>query len=246
MAADWVEAGQRAWASTVPSWGAWAVRDEDYPLLPADMKGMDVIELGCGTGYVSAWMLRRGANSATAIDTSSKQLETAMRLAAEYELEIDFIQGDAENVPREDESYDFAISEYGAAIWCDPAVWMREAWRLLKPGGKLVFLGNSPLSMICSPLDGGEVGYSLVRNYFDLGMLDWRDVEIDPGGMEFNLPISGWIRLFGEVGFSIDEYYEIQAPHSAHGIEFTVAAEWAKRYPSEQVWKLMKAPRANP
>lgn len=240
MAGDWVGGGERAWASQDPYWGTWQVSEADYRLLPADMAGMDAIELGCGTGYVSAWMLRRGASSVTAIDNSSKQLETARRLAAEHGCVIDFIHGNAEDVPREKESYDFAISEYGAAIWCDPELWIREAWRLLRPGGELVFLGNSPTATMCTPLDGSDVGYSLVHNYFDLGRIDWRHVEIDPGGVEFNLSISGWFKLFRAVGFAVDDYYEIRAPESASGVEFTIDAEWAKRYPSEQVWKLIK------
>jgi len=58
-------------------------------------------------------------------------------LAAEYDLDIDFIEGDAEVVTRQDGAYDFAVSEYGAANWCDPDVWVRETWRLLRPGGEL-------------------------------------------------------------------------------------------------------------
>ncbi|MBN4047444.1 class I SAM-dependent methyltransferase [Acidimicrobiaceae bacterium AH-315-P05] len=241
IADQWISTGEQAWASVDPVWGAWRVSNDDYPILPRDMSGMDAIELGCGTAYVSAWMMRRGADSVTAIDNSAKQLETARRLAAEYGYAIDFIEGDAEVVPRPDEAYDFAVSEYGAAIWCEPAAWVREAWRLLRPGGELVFLGNSPLSMACMPLDGSAVGLALVRDYFDLGTIDWRHVDVDPGGVEFNLPISGWFKLFAEVGFSVENYYEIQAPASASGDEFGVSAGWAKRFPSEQIWKLKKA-----
>ncbi|WP_417770389.1 class I SAM-dependent methyltransferase, partial [Stappia sp.] len=109
------------------------------------------IELGCGTGYVSGWMWRRGAR-VTAIDISSGQLATARRLAAEHGAEITFIEGNAEQTGLEDASFDFAISEYGASIWCPPDRWLGEAWRLLRPGGRLVFLGNHPISLIARPL----------------------------------------------------------------------------------------------
>ena len=49
-------------------------------MLPADMSGLAAIELGCGTGYVSGWMARRGA-SVVGIDNSRRQLDTARRLA---------------------------------------------------------------------------------------------------------------------------------------------------------------------
>jgi ubiquinone/menaquinone biosynthesis C-methylase UbiE len=72
-------------------------------------------------------------------------------LSAEHRTDIEWIHGVAESVPKPDASFDFAISEYGAAIWADPYVWIPEAHRLLRPGGELVFLGNSPLSQICRP-----------------------------------------------------------------------------------------------
>jgi len=56
----YAEAGERNWSSP-PSWGIWNVPESELGLLPADMTGLDAIELGCGTGYVSAWLARRGA-----------------------------------------------------------------------------------------------------------------------------------------------------------------------------------------
>jgi len=85
-------------------------------------------------------MARRGA-TVTAIDNSERQLETARRLGAEHRLDVAWIHGNAEQVPRPDGTYDFAISEYGAATWCDPLVWIAEAYRLLRAGGVLNRLG---------------------------------------------------------------------------------------------------------
>jgi ubiquinone/menaquinone biosynthesis C-methylase UbiE len=114
------------------------------------MTGMDAIELGCGTGYVSAWMARRGAR-VTGIDVSAEQLATARRLMDEHGLDITFLEGNAEATGLPDAAFDFAISEYGAAIWCDPDLWLPEAHRLLRPGGTLVFLGNHPMAIITTP-----------------------------------------------------------------------------------------------
>src|SRR5690554_2579729 len=106
-------------------------------------------------------MARRGAK-VSAIDNSERQLATARRLAAEHGVELDLHHGNAETTPFADESFDFAISEYGAAIWCDPKLWIPEAYRILKPGGRLVFLGHHALTTACSPLDGSPTGYELV------------------------------------------------------------------------------------
>jgi SAM-dependent methyltransferase len=236
---EWVASGERFWALETPQWGQWGVPDDECPMLPDDMSGLDSIELGCGTAYVSCWMARRGA-TVTGIDNSERQLATAQRLADHHGVDLTLLHGNAEDTPFEDASFDFAISEYGAAIWCEPRAWLTEAHRLLRHNGTLVFLGNSPLSGVCTPLNGAHVDTTLHRSYFELDRLDWTDVEIDPGGIEFNRSISGWFSLFAEVGFSVDNYLEPRPPESRDGIEYSVPADWAKSYPSEQVWFLTK------
>jgi SAM-dependent methyltransferase len=240
MAHNWVALGVRAWAGEA-CWGTWAIPNAELPLLTDDMHGTRAIELGCGTGYVSAWMRRRGA-SVYAIDNSEAQLTTARRLSDLHGLDgIDWVHGNAETVAQPDASFDFAISEYGAAIWCEPVSWISEAHRLLRAGAELVFLGNHPLVMVCSPVDGSlPVTDRLERSYFGLGRLDWRDAVDEPGGIEFNLPISSWMRLFDDIGFDVLDYIEIRAPESATDTNGTVTADWARRFPSEQVWRLRK------
>ena len=240
QADEWVAAGERHWAAVEPTWGIWAIPESELDLLPVDMNGMAAVELGCGTAYVSAWMARRGAQ-VVGIDISARQLATAKRLASEHDVDITLIEGSAESVPYPDQSFDFAISEYGAALWCDPVVWIPEAHRLLRPGGELVFLSASPLAMICSPTDGSTpVTDRLQRDYFSMHRFDWREVEYDPGGIEFNLAISHWFRLFRETGFQVMDFVELQAPLEATGTRFWVTADWAHRFPSEQVWRLQR------
>jgi SAM-dependent methyltransferase len=240
-APNWVAGGERNW-SAEPSWGMWGV---DLPgWLPDDMTGLDAIELGCGTAYVSAWMARRGA-TVVGIDNSAAQLATARRLAAEHGVDLTLVHGDAEAVPYPDASFDFAISEYGAAIWCDPYMWIPEAYRLLRPGGTLAFLGTSTLAMLCAPIDGSlPITERLERDYFTMHRLDWTEAADEPGGIEFNLPFSGWFRLFRDVGFAVVDFVEIQAPEprpeSADQMPFFATAAWAHRYPSEQAWVLRK------
>jgi SAM-dependent methyltransferase len=92
-----------------------------------------VIELGCGTGYVSAWLARRGARP-VGVDNSAEQLATARALQAEFGVEFPLVHGNAEQVPYPDGSFDLAVSAYGAAIWCDP-------YRLDPRGGPAVTPG---------------------------------------------------------------------------------------------------------
>jgi len=239
-AAGYTAMGDQRWASAEPIWGIWEVPERELTLLPEDMAGMDAIELGCGNGYVSGWMARRGAR-VVGIDVSPNQLAVARRLAVEHGVEIELLLGNAESVPLPDGSFDFAISEYGAALWCDPFVWIPEAHRLLRPGGELVFLTNSTLAVLCSPVDGTlPLTDRLERDYFSIYRSDWRDAVDDPGGIEFNLPTSRWIRLFRETGFEILDFQEIQAPHPGPEMNEFVTADWAHRYPCEQAWRLRR------
>lgn len=239
MADEWVESGERNWAQDKPTWGIWNVSEEELRLLPAKMDGMDAVELGCGTAYVSAWMARRGAR-VVGIDNSAEQLATARRLASEHGVSLELIHGSAEETGFASAAFDFAISEYGAAIWCDPYRWVAEAHRILRPGGSLVFLGHHPLVMACTPESGEADDRTLHRSWFDMHMLDWRGAEIDPGGVEFNLPTSAWFRLFNGVGFDVVGYDEPRPPEQVDGERFSIAADWARAWPSEQVWKLRK------
>ena len=183
MAQRWVAPGERHWASTEPTWGVWGVPESQLQLLPHELEGMDVIELGCGTAYISAWLAQRGARP-VGIDNSPRQLETAHRLQREHGLEFPLLLGNAEQVPFPDASFDLAISEYGAAIWCDPYRWIPEAARLLRPGGELIALGNSVLSMLCVPtlFADGPVMDRLLRDQFGMHRFEWPDED----GVEFH------------------------------------------------------------
>ena len=238
-AANWVDFARERWALEVPVWGTWGNSEAALSLLPEDMSGLDAVELGCGTGYVSYWMHRRGAR-VTAIDISPEQLATAQALNAEHDAGIRFVEGNAEATGFPDAAFDFAISEYGASIWCPARDWMREAWRMLRPGGRLVFLGNHPLSLICSPLDGAPADLTLHRPYRGMWGADWTKVTFEPTGICFNLTMSGWTDLFAEIGFEILRYQELYAPDWAEGTRAAIPSDWAKSYPVEQVWHLRK------
>ncbi|HYN95445.1 MAG TPA: class I SAM-dependent methyltransferase [Pilimelia sp.] len=226
--------GERArdyWAADEPFWGLWKVPQADLPVLPADVAGLDAVELGCGTGYVSAWLARRGARP-IGLDNSAAQLATARAMQAEFDLSFPLIHGDAERTPLRAGCTDLVINEYGAAIWCDPYRWIPEAARLLRPGGRLIFMGGSTQLMLCLP-DAGPAMDHLVRDLFGLHRLTWPDGP----GVEFYLPHGERIRLLRSCGFVVEDLIEVQAPEAATG-DYTdiVPAQWARRWPAEEVW----------
>jgi SAM-dependent methyltransferase len=238
-AAEHVAPGERAWASAEPYWGIWSVPESELRILPEVLADKDVIELGCGTGYVSAWIARRGAR-VIGLDNSPKQLGTARRLQQEHDLAFPLILGYAAKVDFPDASFDVAISEYGAAIWADPHLWIPEAARLLRPGGELIFLGNSVLVMLAVPDTEAEGPATdrLVRPQFGMHRFEWPD---DPNSVEFHLSHSDMLRLLVRSGFEVTDLIEIQPPKGATTTWENIATiEWARQWPSEEVWKARK------
>ncbi len=233
-AVDYAEPGRRNWADE-PSWGIWGVPETELHLLP-DVTGLDTIELGCGTAYVSAWLARRGARP-VGIDNSAAQLATAAELQADFGIHFPLIHGNAETVPLPDASFDLVISEYGASIWADPHRWIPEAARLLRPGGRLVFLTNGTLLILCVPDEADmPAGERLLRPYFGMHRFEWPEDE----SVEFHLGYGDWIRLLRGNGFEIEDLVEIRAPEDAPTRCPFVTSDWARRWPSEQVWKAQK------
>jgi SAM-dependent methyltransferase len=235
-AAAWVERGRRDWASEEIGWGIWHVPESELHLLP-EFDGLDVVELGCGTGYVSAWLARRGARP-VGLDNSERQLATARMFQHEFDLRFPLVHGDAEHAPFRGASFDLAVSEYGAAIWCDPYRWIPEASRLLRPGGHLIFLGHSYLAMLTFPEEELPVGETLVRPHFGMHRFEWPDAD---GGVEFAIPHGDMIRLLRASGFEVEDLLEYPAPVDAETPSDPLATvEWSHRWPIEEVWKARK------
>jgi SAM-dependent methyltransferase len=235
-AAEYVEPGRRGWSSEEPVWGIFHVPESTLHLLPK-VDGKDVIELGCGTAYVSAWLARRGARP-VGLDLTERQLSTARQLQAEFGLRFPLVQADAEAVPLAGERFDLAISEYGASIWCDPYRWIPEAARLLRSGGELVFLVNGTILMLCTPdLESDwPAADRLLHDYFGMHRFE----SPDDHAVDFHLGYGEWIRLLRRTGFEILDMVEIQAPEGATTRYGFVTGEWAGRWPSEEVWKARK------
>jgi SAM-dependent methyltransferase len=228
---------REAWSKQEIDWGMFSGPESEVNAL-GQVAGKDVIELGCGTAYFGAWLARRGAR-VTGVDPTPAQLETARRMSAEFGLPLTLIEASAEQVPLPDASFDLAVSEYGASIWADPELWIAEAARLLRPGGRLAFLCNSTLSILCSP-DEGKVEERLMRSHADLGRIEW------PGedeGVNYHLAHGEMIRILRKNGFEIEALHERLATESAedHGYYDFMPAAWARRWPAEEIWVARKS-----
>jgi SAM-dependent methyltransferase len=229
---------RRMWARAEVTWGLWGVPERELQALP-DLAGKDVIELGCGVGYFGARLKRAGARRVVGVDITPAQLDSARRCEAEFGLGLEFIEANAEDVPLGGGQFDLAVSEYGASIWCVPNLWIAEAARLLRPGGELVFLRNSTLSMLCMP-DTGKLATTLQRPLSDLRRLEWKD---DDPGVEFHPSTGEMLRLLRRTGFEVIDLIEVMAPDEAVDSDVYVhfSADWSKQWPSEEIWRARRS-----
>jgi SAM-dependent methyltransferase len=229
QAEEYEQPALRQWAQDEITWGIWEIPEADVGSLP-EVDGRDVIELGCGTAYVSAWLARRGARP-VGVDVTPQQLATARAMQARHGLDFPLIEASAEDVPLPDDSFDVAISEYGASLWCDPEAWIPEAARLLHPGGRLWFLTNSPLLLLCMHDEDEPSGEALALPQFGMRRFVWSD-----GGVEYHLAHGELIAALGRNGFTVEALHELQAPEGATTRFDFVTPEWARRWPSEEIW----------
>ena len=235
-APDYARAGLRSWAATEPTWGIWGIAEAQARVFPTNLGGRDSIELGCGTGYVSAWLARRGVRS-VGLDNSAAQLTTARELQDRFGLRFPLIHASAEQAPVADATFDLAISEYGASIWCDPFIWIPEAVRLLRPGGQLIFLANSVLLMLAIPdHDDLPATERLLRPYFGMHRFEWPDDD----SVEFHLGHGDMIRLLRRCGMEVEDLLELRPPPGATASHPLATLDWARQWPCEEVWKARK------
>jgi SAM-dependent methyltransferase len=237
------EQARRAWARQNITWGLFEVPERDIGVL-GRVAGLDVVELGCGTAYFSAWLCREGARP-VGVDLTPAQLATAVRCQQEFGLSFPLVEADAENVPLPDAGFDLVVSEYGASVWCDPDRWVPEAARLLRPGGRLVFLTNSVLATLCVPEAEGSAQDRLQRAQHGLHRVQWPG-----GGVEFHPGHGDWIRILRTSGFVVESLQELYAPADAtnHGYYDIASAEWARRWPVEDLWSarlVQRMPRSS-
>ena len=220
-----------AWTSDAISWGLFGTPESELDVL-GPLLDVDVVDLACGTGYFAAWLVRRGARL-VAVDLSAEQLASARRCQATYGPGFPLVQADAERLPLACDRFDLVVSEHGAAAWCDPRHWVREAARVLRPGGRLVFLTNSLLSALCVPADEGPAGELLLRGQRDVARVQWSG-----GGVEHHPSHGDWIAVLRANGFVVEQLREIYSPAGAHDHEYygIATAAWAAQWPAEELW----------
>ena len=144
-----------------------------------------VLDLGCGAGHLSFAMAPHAA-SVVAVDLSQAMLEVVATEAHQRGLgNIAVEQASAESLPFADAGFDYVCTRFSAHHWGDIRAGLREAHRVLKPGGELVVIDIvAPESPLC---DTYMQAIELLRDVSHV-----RDYAP-----------SEWRRLLGEAGFEV-------------------------------------------
>jgi SAM-dependent methyltransferase len=110
--------------------------------------GDEVLDVACGSGNATIPAAQTGAKL-TGLDLTPELLEAGRAVAAEAGVEIEWVEGDAENLPFEDESFDVVVSVFGSMFAPDHRRAAGEIARVLRPGGRMA---------ICSWTPDGSIG----------------------------------------------------------------------------------------
>jgi ubiquinone/menaquinone biosynthesis C-methylase UbiE len=113
--------------------------------LVGPVKGLNVLDIGCGNGYLTRRFKRQGATRAVGVDASSGSIRLARRREGAHPSGAEFVHGDAARLARFDAgSFDRIVANMSLMDIRDAAGTIREIGRLLSPRGRFVFSINHP------------------------------------------------------------------------------------------------------
>ncbi len=192
-------------------WCPEGLREADAHLL-GDVRGRDVLEMGCGAAQGARWLVSAGA-TVTAFDVSGGQLAQSRLLDKRTGIAVRrVVQADAQRLPFRDSSFDVVMSAFGGIPFvADSAGTMREIARVLRPGGRLVFSATHPVRW-AFPDDPGPGGLTVQQSYFDRTPY----VETDDTGVatyvEHHRTLGDRIRELVAAGLVLEDLIEPEWP----------------------------------
>lgn len=101
-------------------------------------KGVRVLDVGCGTGVVAITAARLGAHI-RAVDLTPQLLERARENSRIAEVDVEWIEGDVEQLPFQDGEFEIVVSQFAHIFAPRPEVAIGEMLRVLRPGGTIAF-----------------------------------------------------------------------------------------------------------
>ena len=194
-----------------------------------DMRELEVLDVGCGSGYFSREMAKKGAKRVVGVDLSPNQLAHAKRHESDERLGIEYVLGDAAEVVdgMASSSFDLVTACVSLVDMPDPGRVIHGSYRVLRDGGRLVFTNTHPVTDTLSrgwirDADGNKIGLR-IADYFDETPIKFKWISerykypFQTTGSNFTL--QRWMRWVIRAGFVIEDFAEPYASDEA-------IAEW--------------------
>lgn len=219
-------------------WGPNRFPEDELGVL-GDVRGKDVLEVGCGAAQFGIELVKRGAR-VTGIDLSAEQLRHARRNIRLAGVPYTLVRGNAEDLSRfRGGSFDIVTSDF-ALGFIDIGELFPEVARVLRPGGFCAFSWTSPI-MDCLTFDGTPPLLKFVRPYFE------REPFVDKGRdptYEFKRTYGDWVRAFARAGLLLEDLVEPQTPRGGPHWEWP-QFRWQRTnvVPGTSIWKARKPAR---
>jgi SAM-dependent methyltransferase len=191
-------------------WCPERVREADVHLL-GDVRGLSILEVGCGSAPCARWLATQGAHP-VAFDITPGMLAHARQGNEVSGIDVPLVQASADQLPFADDSFDLACSAFGAIPFvADVGSVLGEVARVLRPGGRFVFAVTHPLRWIF-PDDPGPDGLVVAQSYFDRTPY----VEVDGDGaatyVEHHRTLGDFIRAINGAGMVLRDLIEPEWP----------------------------------
>jgi len=192
-------------------YGPWAPPERTLGLL-GDLRGQRVLELGCGGGQCCIAFAKRGA-LVIGLDISDEQLAFARTLATQEAVAVEFVRGSATQLADfQDGAWDIVFSIYTFSYLDDMQRCLVECYRILRPGGRLLFSLDHPLRDCFFDDEEEELAVYPVRNYFDNQPMQWTFADTGVRMHSHHYTVAQWLDLLRLNGFRLHQLVEPLPP----------------------------------
>jgi ubiquinone/menaquinone biosynthesis C-methylase UbiE len=220
-------------------WGPNRFPEAELKVL-GNVRGKDVLEIGCGAAQFGIELARRGAR-VTGMDLSAEQLRHARSNVRKARVDYRIERGNAEDLSRfRGGSFDIVTSDF-ALGFIDIEALFPEVARVLRPGGFCAFSWSSPI-IDCMTFDGTPPLLRFVRPYFERE--PFVEGGVDPT-YEFKRTYGDWVRAFARAGLVLEDLVEPQTAKSGTHWDWP-QYRWQRTsvIPGTSIWKARKPRRS--
>lgn len=190
-------------------YGPVSAGESELKLL-GEVKGKDVLEIGCGGGQNSIALAKWGARP-VGLDISEEQIKHAQELATKERVKVRFRVGNMEDMHIfSDDRFDIVISSFALDYVDDLQKTFQEALRVMRKSGLFVFAVVHPIAHRGRVIHYGQRRMWAVGNYFDRRKRPW-NWKIDGGTVKFvtgQRTLQDYFDLLVNAGFVVERILE--------------------------------------